>query len=951
MASAESHVDIEQQILNIIASTVPNEAKKTLIEYCCKQSLELLQQDACHSVLKHAIEWIVRESDELLIDSGRMLLKTCAQNKPSALASFFTETVLLTLLKANDAEPNRILDIINCVFPYLKTSSKIYPRLCKIVCQEVTTWLTRDEIQFCGSVAMFLEENFEYLLDIQHELLRVNIRMIQCLGKTKIPNVSKDAMIEFFDKVECICKFLRTIWAKDTSQSFIMISVKECFEILSNPSYQSTVALASLTNYIPEDVINPIIGDVTVSSTITDDTILSGLSKMVQWLVWPKKTKVALWLLTFFRCLGKSGRKKVLQQLILDRILQVLSRVFMPVIRESNFVVLVNMLMNCLDSPFAFHKIIPFVPNLMDRLRKEKKEQSNHYLTALGELMFTLMYRFPDNSGVIYGPLLLALKDISKPTIEMMNKWIHSASNIGHASENSEPKTSFIFTTEMLNLVKNKSRTGLVNLGNTCYMNSILQCLFMLDVFRNHLFARPASQTRHPVLYSLQDVITFLLLSKRNAVAPENFVRHSRPPWFPARTQQDCCEFVHYLMDKLEEEDKSLLQDKVETATPATNIVEEHFKGVLCVTYECMTCGNESKHKEDFTDILLAFPEVLPVNAETPNSSNLPTQEENPKSLKGGDQVRNLQDSRYKEDSFETSKEKASNVQTKPKSSTDSPTTVKQDVRNRCTFTINEMLDYFMKPEQLTGNNQYFCDECRANVDGERRVQITKLPKFLVLSLKRFSFDVKSQTKPKLLHVVDYPEELTFCSVGESILLQSNKEDEEIAMKIDGEEDQAMDTSFSLYPYKLCSVVVHSGHTCEAGHYYSYALDTSRNGSDSKRNQWYCFNDENTYETSYKDFVERERNSVTDTTYIVIYMIDKPGMNEACEQTEAPAEMITRVEQDNRKYLLERSTRSSVQQQSKAVEGRNKEDDDSPPPGSCGSNGSSFSVPGNRFIF
>ena len=46
----------------------------------------------------------------------------------------------------------------------------------------------------------------------------------------------------------------------------------------------------------------------------------------------------------------------------------------------------------------------------MDRLRNEKKEQSNHYLTALGELMYTLMYRFPDTSKIVYAPLLLALK-------------------------------------------------------------------------------------------------------------------------------------------------------------------------------------------------------------------------------------------------------------------------------------------------------------------------------------------------------------------------------------------------------------------------------------------------------------------------------------------------------------------------------------------------------------
>lgn len=323
MASSQSTVNtLEQKVLQIIASTVPNEAKKTLIEYCCKRAI--LEKETCDNVLKLAIEWIAGQSrDILLIESGQMLLKIWAQNESAALQSFFTESVLLTLLKADNVAPPRILHILDCVFPYLKTSSKMYPRLCKIVSKEITAWLQLDDIHFCGHLTMFLKGNLDCLPDEKDELLRVNMLLIHCLGKTKIPNASKDELIEFFANVQYICDLLHIIWGKDSSQSFLLKSVKECFAILSNPGYQSTVALASITNYIPDNVINSMIYDVTVSSSITDSHIFNGLSKMMQWLVWPKSTKVAQWLVMFIQCLGKAGKKYLLQQLIDERILQV----------------------------------------------------------------------------------------------------------------------------------------------------------------------------------------------------------------------------------------------------------------------------------------------------------------------------------------------------------------------------------------------------------------------------------------------------------------------------------------------------------------------------------------------------------------------------------------------------------------------------------------------------
>ena len=45
---------------------------------------------------------------------------------------------------------------------------------------------------------------------------------------------------------------------------------------------------------------------------------------------------------------------------------------------------------------------------------------------------------------------------------------------------------------------------GLKNLGNTCYVNSALQCLFMIPAFRRNLFAVQAPIADVPVVSRLR---------------------------------------------------------------------------------------------------------------------------------------------------------------------------------------------------------------------------------------------------------------------------------------------------------------------------------------------------------------------------------------------------------------------------------------------------------------
>ena len=147
---------------------------------------------------------------------------------------------------------------------------------------------------------------------------------------------------------------------------------------------------------------------------------------------------------------------------------------------------------------------------------------------------------------------------------------------------------------------KEKSQAGLVglkNLGCTCYMNSLLQQLFMLNTFRDGILATKTEATDENLLYQLQYLFASLQCSDKQYINPKSFAKTIKDfdgnP-INLNEQMDVDEFFNYFLDKLE----GYLKE-----TPYKNLIKNHFGGLQVTELIGKDCIHRSERVEPFLSI------------------------------------------------------------------------------------------------------------------------------------------------------------------------------------------------------------------------------------------------------------------------------------------------------------------------------------------------------------
>nr|CAD7597490.1 unnamed protein product [Timema genevievae] len=165
----------------------------------------------------------------------------------------------------------------------------------------------------------------------------------------------------------------------------------------------------------------------------------------------------------------------------------------------------------------------------------------------------------------------------------------------------------------------NEHYFGLVNFGNTCYSNSVLQALYFCKPFREKVLEYKArnKRTKETLLTCLADLFYSIATQKKKvgSIAPKKFIARLRKEKeeFDNYMQQDAHEFLNFLINHINEiilaerhqntcKPKSSNGDSP-VPQPEPTWVHEIFQGILTSETRCLNCETVSSKDEDFFDL------------------------------------------------------------------------------------------------------------------------------------------------------------------------------------------------------------------------------------------------------------------------------------------------------------------------------------------------------------
>ncbi|XP_055866879.1 ubiquitin carboxyl-terminal hydrolase 2-like isoform X2 [Biomphalaria glabrata] len=281
-------------------------------------------------------------------------------------------------------------------------------------------------------------------------------------------------------------------------------------------------------------------------------------------------------------------------------------------------------------------------------------------------------------------------------------------------SSSSNPSSSLVHQASSAKY-KNGGKVGLRNLGNTCFMNSVLQCLsntrLLVEWCLEEEYLMDINTTTSNMKGSLIKAYANLMQSmwkdkNETSISPTAFKTQIQKfaPRFMGYAQQDSQEFLRYLLEGLHEDVNKVTKKQAPIILDDLQLDKKHDSGKAQEYWKAYLNRDNSKIVDIF---------VGQLKSELKFTCN------------------------HQSVTFDPFWDLSVSI---PK--------------NRQEVSLSDCLKLFMKEEELDDEERPMCTKCKSRRSCTKSFSIQRFPKILVLHLKRFS---QERFGRKLTTLVDFP--------------------------------------------------------------------------------------------------------------------------------------------------------------------------------------------------
>ncbi|KAM3968750.1 deubiquitinating apoptotic inhibitor [Aphomia sociella] len=591
----------------------------------------------------------------------------------------------------------------------------------------------------------------------------------------------------------------------------------------------------------------------------------ASLSCLYRWMYeWHGTPALGDWVLAYIKALEENERFDILIEVSVDN----LSRLFLamedPVgLRQSVADVIFHILASLRESTEALDRISPHVGHVLVNLAADSGQWSRQLLQNVVDILTATIDRLLDT---LKGDAQEMFRDKYSDIILCLER--HMASRDCRYLQLQPWRARNVCLTTV-NAHAPMRKVGLLNLGNTCYMNSVLQALLVTRQFSTHVVLR---MNAVPYWSKMGILFAKMMHSITTKLNPDEFFAVVKPPFFTRNNQHDSSEFLGYLFELLQSYEHGSDRN-FDYSRPAALSGVSRMRAIANTANGQSSNSSDNEHGDQSPNRRSVSPRPSSSAGGSSSSGQKRSSPEIEVHAPPKKRIR-IESAFLRRDSFIDSMF-GGVLLTRVECTECHSSSLSRDVFRDLQLAFPEkpegwqhnvqnLLEYYCSKERLSGDNQYECRDCGGLRDAERSVLIETTPKYLILVLKNFKFEPKLQVQTKLLHSMYHNHTVTLPTVR----------------------SQADHSAYALY-----AAVIHTGTTLDSGHYYTVAKDND---------QWHMYNDDIVSITDESELNGLNRAS---TPYILFYRRTDIEEGTAPSLEELPPRLQETVMAHNKHYV------------------------------------------------